>query len=442
MSVPDNDGGMRMTQQRDRGPRGVALRMARPLAIVLTVSVLLAGLLLTLMLQNEPALPPGSLVRASFSQARQMIREHLHSGAGDRQEKRFVLTENDLAAAANLVLTRKHWPGAARFRIDGERLNVAASLQLPDRWPRRYLNIYLVADNGSPQATIKRLRIGRLSIPDPLIGWVVKGALHLPPFLRYGQLVENMLREVHIAGQRVTVNVNWNREMLSELRGLLTDVADRKRMLAYHDKLAEVLNDGTQNRYVRLGNLMRPLFTLARQRSGENHAPVEENRAALLVLSAYANGKDMSGALSTSNQPPVRGVLLNRRIDTAQHFLGAAALAMSGQGTLVEMIGLAKELHDTHDGSGFSFIDLAADEAGALFGKIAVGQPAMASRIQDMLSENAEESQFIPLLKDLPESMNPEQFTARFKAIDSPEYLAMKAQIHARIRALPLYRSL
>jgi hypothetical protein len=423
-------------------PRDRLFRVAKCLAIGLVVGPILAGLLLSLILQKEPALPPGSFPRADASHARQLIREHVQPGIGLRQEKRFVLSEEDLAAAANLLLTRKHLHGATRFRIDGERLNIDASLQLPERFPRRFLNLHLVADNGSPQATIKRLRIGQLSIPDPLIGWVVQAALHLPPLSRYGQLLENMVREVHIANERVTVSVNWNREMLSELRGLLTDVADKSRMLAYHDKLAKVLNDGTQNRYVRLGNLMQPLFALAYQRSGENHAPVEENRAAILVLSAYANGKDLAVALSTTNQPARRGVLLDKRVDTAKHFLGAAAMAMSGQGTLVEMIGLAKELHDTHDGSGFSFVDLAADEAGALFGKSAVRTPAIARRIQEILSQSAEETQFIPLLKDLPESMDAEEFTARFKAIGSPEYQAMKEEIYARIKALPLYRAL
>lgn len=202
------------------------------------------------------------------------------------------------------------------------------------------------------------------------------------------------------------------------------------------------MKDGTQNRYVRLGNLMQPLFELAKQRSAGNQDPVAENRALIVVLSAYANGKDLSAALSTTTTPIRRGVLLNKRIDTAKHFLGAAVLAMSGQGTLVEMIGLAKELHDTHDGSGFSFIDLAADEAGAAFGKFAVRSSEKARRIQTVLSQSADESQFIPTLKDLPESMDSEQFAARFKDIRSPEFAELKKQIGARINGLPIYQSM
>ena len=139
-------------------------------------------------------------------------------------------------------------------------------------------------------------------------------------------------------------------------------------MIVYHEKLVNILERDTHSRFVRLGHLMKPLFALAHERTIANQQPVEENRALILVLSAYVNGKDLNAALGTSGQPRPRGVLLNRRVDTAKHFMGAAAMAMSGQGTLVEMIGLAKELHDTHDGSGFSFIDLAADEAGALLG--------------------------------------------------------------------------
>lgn len=422
---------------RRRLPRGVKL-----LGVILGLVAALVVLLLGLGLQAEPALTLGGADRQAPTRIRQTARDQVRSWIGNRQEKRFVLTADDLTVAANLALSRKQLPGAARFHIEQGRLSMVTTIRLPKSTPRRYLNIHLVADDQPRQAIIKRLRVGRLSIPDPLIGWVVRRMMHLPPLARYGELLDSLVREVHITDERVIVTVNWNREMLGELRGLLNDVVDRERMLAYHDKLVDILNDGTQNRFVRLGTLMQPLFALAQARSLANQSPIEENRAVILVLSAYANGKDLGSALATDRQPPRRGVLLNKRIDTAKHYLGAAAMAMSGQGTLVEMIGLAKELHDTHDGSGFSFIDLAADEAGALFGKIAVRSPDKARQIQDVLSRSADEAQFIPMLKDLPESLNPDEFATRFKTIGSPEYLAMKQQIRARIEALPLYQAL
>lgn len=159
-----------------------------------------------------------------------------------------------------------------------------------------------------------------------------------------------------------------------------------------------------------------------------------------MVLSAYANGKDLHDVVDRDIRPIRRNVLLNKRIDTAKHFLAAAVLSMSGQSTLVEMVGLAKELQDTHDGSGFSFNDLAADEAGALFGKVAISDKDHARRVQDVLRQTEDESQFIPILKDLPESMDAEEFSQQFKMIGSPEYEAVRSEIRQRILALPIYR--
>ncbi len=351
-----------------------------------------------------------------------------------------MLTADDLQVAAGLVLSRKRLEGVTHVYIDGQQLIMQGSIQLPGHLSGLFLNVDLVAENGARQAILKRLRIGNLTFSAPFAWWVVKGVINSPPLTRYGQLLEKMLKEVHITEERVTLILRWNRALLSELGGLLTEVADRQRMIVYHEKLVHLLDTDTHSRFIRLGQLMQPLFVLAHERSLSNQEPVEENRAAVLVLSAYTNGKDLNAALGTSEEPPRRGVLLNRRVDTARHFMGAAAMAMSGQGTLVEMIGLAKELHDTHDGSGFSFIDIAADEAGALLGKYAVRSSDMAFRIQEKLSLGVNESQFIPPMDDLPESMDSEEFIDRFKAIGSPEYETLKKEISARIMALPLFQ--
>lgn len=417
-------------------------RIARASLLCGVCLALFAGLSILLTVQTNP-----DYVRTRQSDsdhldtAHQVIRKSLHGVTDDSPEKLFILTANDLQTAVNTALQRKHLRGNSEFRMVGEkRLDAYMTLQVRDHSPRLFWNIHLVADSSPDQMLIKRLRIGHLSIPAPIIGWFVRGLLHLPVISRYGELAEKMIKRVHLDNGRLAVTVNWNRELLNELSGLLIDVADRDRLIVYYSKLADLLDDGTQHHYVRLGTLVQPLFALARERSGQNGQPVEENRAAILVLCAYTNGKSLSHALSVDRQPIRRGVLLNKRIDTAQHFLTAAAMAMSGQGTLVEMIGLAKELQDTHDGSGFSFIDLAADEAGALFGRSAVRSAGKARRFQEILSLSADESQFIPPLRDLPESMNSGDFSARFKSVDSPEFQSMKEQITNRIQALRLYQ--
>ena len=103
------------------------------------------------------------------------------------------------------------------------------------------------------------------------------------------------------------------------------------------------------------------------------------------------------------------------------------------------MVGLAKEFNDTHGGTGFSFTDLAADRAGASFGKVAVDSEESARRVQAILSENSDEAMYMPTIKDLPENLSLEDFANRFGDLDSPEFMELKKKIEDRIASCPLY---
>jgi uncharacterized protein YfiM (DUF2279 family) len=224
---------------------------------------------------------------------------------------------------------------------------------------------------------------------------------------------------------------------------MMTDLASRERMLAYHNRLAALLNDGSGRRYASLGALFQELFALARKRSVTDEEAADENRALIVVAGAYVNGRDLRPMLAEGGEaadPGKRGVLLNRRVDVAQHFLASAALAISGHRALADMVGLVKEINDTHSGSGFSFTDLAADRAGARFGKQAVKSAAEARRVQELLSSSPDESVIMPSLRDLPENLNPAAFAERFHDIESPRFLELKNRIEERIAACELYR--
>jgi hypothetical protein len=429
----------RLSETMGRHPR--ARRLARIFVYGAAAGAVFIFLLLALIIQSEPMVTPDPQPAQQYlSRTRALIRNTVHTGIGETNQKKLVLTAEDLTAAANFLLLRKKLEGRAVCSIAAYRLNLTASVRLPASIANLYINIRLIADDGEPQARIRRLKLGRLSIPSPIIGWLVQGAMHYTPLARFSRVGERLIRDIHVRDGRLAVNLNWNRDMLAQAEGLITDLADRERLLVYHDKLAEIVGQPNLKRFVRLGSLMQSLFSLAKSRSEDNNDPIGENRALILVLGAYVNGKNLALGLPAAANPVRRGVLLNRRIDTAQHFMGSATLAMAGHGTLVDMIGLAKEMHDTHNGSGFSFIDLAADQAGALFGKTAIRSEEKAQRIQDMISRSSEESLFMPIIKDLPENLAPDEFAKRFKDIHSQEFQALKAMIQQRILACPLYK--
>lgn len=393
-------------------------------------------------LEIHPALTLDALTRKDALPLPLSLRERLKGGTlGHGQEKRFILNSDDLNVICRSALHHRKLEGFCHFDLAQESLVGEITIRLPGRLSGKYLNLSVLAQsNDQAHFQILDLRLGNIRVSSAWALSLIQSSLLISPWRRYETLRERLIKDTRVADGRLVIVLNWDRQLLSELRELVTDAADKRRMRIYLERLSQILNDGTQNRYARLGTLTRPLFTLARERSRGNNEPIEENRAAIMVLSAYANGKDLHDVVDRDIRPIRRNVLLNKRIDTAKHFLAAAVLSMSGQSTLVEMVGLAKELQDTHDGSGFSFNDLAADEAGALFGKVAISDKDHARRVQDVLRQTEDESQFIPILKDLPESMDAEEFSQQFKMIGSPEYEAVRSEIRQRILALPIYR--
>ena len=193
-----------------------------------------------------------------------------------------------------------------------------------------------------------------------------------------------------------------------------------------------------------LADLLKPLFELAYQRSTLENA-IEENKMAIMAINDYVNKKETKKFLSSSASKPITekrySAFLYKRIDLAQHFIGSAAITASVNGQVAKVAGEEKELSDAKGGSGFSFIDLAADKAGTRFGEMATSSPESARKIQKAMSGIKDYSDFMPDPRDLPEHMDEAEFKQRYQSVDSPAYQEISKQIDARITATPIYNS-
>jgi uncharacterized protein YfiM (DUF2279 family) len=185
---------------------------------------------------------------------------------------------------------------------------------------------------------------------------------------------------------------------------------------------------------------------LASERSAGGIAqadPRAEIRAVIAVVAFYVNGKGLSaivpGAKSWPHPAP-RKVTLNGREDFPQHFTISAALAANAGGPLSDAIGLYKEVDDSRGGSGFSFNDIAADRAGAVFGEIATRSEESARTLQQRIAAGLKEADMMPEVADLPEFMSEAEFKRRFGGIGAPAYNKMMQDIERRIAACALYR--
>ena len=230
-------------------------------------------------------------------------------------------------------------------------------------------------------------------------------------------------------------------EVARAIQETLVPPADQLRLRAYSDRLVEILRDATPGTMVSMASLLPPVFELARQRSATPEAdPARENRAALLALAFYANQRGLAAIVPAARhwpQPPALTVTLSGRIDTPLHWLISAAVAAESGTPLADAIGLYKEVSDSRGGSGFSFNDLAADRAGTRLGERAVRDPR---GVQERIARGVMESDLLPDLTDLPESLGAETFARRYGDLEAPRFMSTMREIESRLDTLPLLR--
>jgi hypothetical protein len=133
--------------------------------------------------------------------------------------------------------------------------------------------------------------------------------------------------------------------------------------------------------------------------------------------------------------------VLKSRADLNQHFIFSAAIKILSEQGLSIAIGEFKELMDrSDDGSGYSFVDLAADFAGVEFA-VAATNISSATFVQNILAGITDEKVFFPDIVGLPEGLSKSNFTRVFTEVDSPEYLKMVRNIKQRIATLPIHQT-
>lgn len=358
---------------------------------------------------------------------------------------------NSLFTLASRALPRLK----GRFNVTRIGLLGAMTLQLPENPFGRYLNISVQINPSDSELNIERLKIGQLSISGSMVRYMLRLLLDLSLGDQQGTIFLQSVKSLSLKQDRVLVNFDAGQDIKLRLQKI------RQRFKGYRDQIA-LLGDPEKVGYyyqylmqlsrvyagaekVSLAYYLAPLMTEAYERSATGEAEVE-NQAAILALAVYLGsyrfesfiGPVLSAQMK-AHRPPGAVVLAGRR-DLRLHFIFSAALKIiSDQGSSIA-IGEFKELLDSDaSGSGFSFVDLAADRAGIRFAMMATDMSGGAWRLQRTM-KNAPESIFFPDISGLPEGLSESEFKTKYKAVNSPEYQMMVDKIDQRLDALPLYR--
>jgi hypothetical protein len=350
-----------------------------------------------------------------------------------------AVTAGDADLALN-YLTQRYADGGAEARFSSGRLHITATGRVSALPSRPYINVAVDLVDGSPLPAIERCRVGQLPLP----AWLAEAVLgRLAGTVWSGgdlAVLRNAVKKVEFAERGARLTYQWDEDLVDTVRAALVPAEARERLRVYQQALADATRKLPPGR-VSLAELLPPVFEVAAER-GATSDPVVENRAAILVLTFYVDGRSLAEIVPEARSwPPAprRAVTLNRRGDFPKHFMISAALSANTGGPFADAVGVYKEVADSRGGSGFSFNDIAADRAGSRLGQLAEGRES-ARRLQTRLSAPLTERVLMPVTSDLPEYMSETEFKRRFGGVGAPAYARMMADIDARIAALPLYR--
>lgn len=418
--------------------------LLRILLLLLGTLVILCAMLVFFGVSNEPENAVGwTLTRDDIARAKKI----LHEGAKTKPDEigTIELTQPDLNLAANYLLNR-YSKSAVNIEIKNTVLRVTVTMTLPRNGLGQYLNISfrLGNDDHSQLPSLTKFKAGKLLLPAKFAAFVIDNIIRHTSLNDYFILATRPIKAIKIDPQKISITYYSSMETLIQARNFLTQGSDNPKLDIYQQKLAEVIAQHDPAWRLSLADLLKPLFELALQRSTLENA-IEENKIAIIAVNNYVNRKETkkflsfpASKLTAEKRYPT---FLYKRIDLAQHFIGSAAITASVNGQVAKVVGEEKELSDAQGGSGFSFIDLAADKAGTRFGEMATSSPENALKIQKAMSGIKDYSDFMPDPTDLPEHMDEAEFKQRYQSVDSAVYQEISKQIDARIAATPIYNA-
>ncbi len=412
--------------------------------------------LLCLLLQGEPAVSSQpELAAQDVQRALQLLSAHDPRRALPGRVQVLSMSAREL----ELVLNHggQRWAtGAARVTVLQGRAALQLSLHterwlpgwLNAVWPfGRWINAELLVTQTAGIPALDALTVGHLPVPVWLAQPLALRVLAHAGLSDELPLLAEVVQRVRFTPGRLQLVYAWQSGMGERMLGALLPAEDKQRMLVYADGLAGVLRRQDPSWQMSFAGLLGPMFELAQRRSASGGDAALENRAAIVVLAMYMNGRDLQAVLPPRAAPPLRAmrVVLGGRDDWPLHFIISATLATESSGPLSYAVGLFKEVADARGGSGFSFNDMAANRAGTRFGELAARQPdrlhaALRALTTGRPGQRLEESDFMPNAQDLPEFMAEPEFLRRFGGVGAPAYQLQMAEIERRVAALPVLR--
>jgi hypothetical protein len=328
----------------------------------------------------------------------------------------------DNQALDGIVALASDATGYARFEAGVDRgvLSAAGSLALPaGLWINTSARV-VGEHSGFPALSLKVGRVrfplvaGRWAADLVRLGLRLKG-VNIPP-------LDDIVRHVSVTGDAVLADLVLPADS-GVVNGIISAGGQRLNEPLVSDIYCRVAARQRGAPVDSLAQLVRRTFDPASRDQGD-----EYSRAAFVALSMLVVGElaaplaPRAAELSKDCPHPQSAYRLQQREDLAKHWAFSAGLTAVLGGETAASLGEWKELDDSlADGTGFSFVDLAADRSGMRFAQRTL-DPASAQGTVAALAAATDELLLPGALLRAPEGLAADSFVDRYGALDRDRY--------------------
>jgi hypothetical protein len=385
------------------------------------------AILIALVFDLAPRVPTKAAPTAEQTdRAREAVRRVRTQLADGKGFATIRLDNADLASLTTLA------SGIANFgRFDAEfapeRLTLRGSKSLGPVWLNLSAQVRPTA-KGFPDT---RLQIGDLPLGVTMSRWLINGGRWLVRTrgLRIAPL-DDLVRTVQMEPAAINARIHFplGSGFADDLTGLRNGPVDPAHTAAlYCQLIVQSRREPTSDMAIVVRRAFAPTKSTL--------SLVEQNRSAFVALAMYATLPN-AGRLAGNASQRVKSCgkdrpepLLAGRADLAKHWALSAALAVSLGDDIGTAMGEWKELSDSRPGgSGFSFVDLAADRAGLAVARRA-SDPTTAATVLSRLRTATDEEMLPVRALALSEGLSERDFVASYRAIDSAQFAIAKDRI-------------
>lgn len=406
--------------------------------------------------ENRPAVISASTATAAdVARSRALAKRVVKQILTAKTATTLIFNENDIDGV--FAMMNRGFPrlvGDAIISAHG--LEAAITLRLPRNPLRNYVNLRFRLKPSATGLDIATTSLGRIPVPGVVMTALIRQSLNLMLGDDTGSKLIQSVTATEFMGEVAKLSIEPLPDLherlqafskrLANVRNEVSLLGNRDVINIYYTKLVELDYIGKGPGSVSLAEVLGPFFVLVKDRSGLGN-PATENQNALLALVIYfgdtrferLTGPVRQGVLK-GHRPRNRGVRLGGRRDLLLHFIISAGLKVVSDQGIAMAIGEFKELLDSNKGgTGFSFVDLAADRAGLRFAEVATEANGGARHLLGVLAGKTTEKAFFPHFTDLPEGLSEAVFKRRYGDVNDFRYAVVVAEIDRRLARAEAY---